>query len=330
MKLQKLNKHPAILLAPMDGVIEFYFRELLTAVGGYDSCVTEFLRVGPESTPDRTFLHICPELNTGSATSFGTPVFLQLLGKDPAAFARHAAQAVELGIHGIDINFGCPAKRVNQHGSGAWLLQFPDKIFAIVKATREAAPKEMTVSAKIRLGFVDTSQVLAVTDAIIAGGADFLTVHARTAKEAYRPPAHWQWIKKIKERSNIPVIANGDIWTLEDYIKCCELTSCDGVMLGRGAIVQPDLARQIRAWHAQEEFQQMPWSAFPELLLNLASRMQAGGANKYILPRVKQYANFLRLRHAEATALFNTIKRIDSVESMIDALSGYSDIQTTH
>ena len=107
----------------MDGVIEYYLRDLLTAAGGYDLCVTEFLRVSPESTPDRTFLHICPELDTGSATASGTPVFLQLLGYDPESFARHAGQAVALGVSGIDLNFGCPARRVNQHGSGAFLLQ---------------------------------------------------------------------------------------------------------------------------------------------------------------------------------------------------------------
>ena len=198
-----------------------------------------------------------------------------------------------------------------------------------MQATRQAVPAEIPVSAKIRLGFENTDRIFELTEAICSAGADWLTVHARTAKQGYRPPAHWEWIKTIKENSRIPVIANGDIWTLEDYIKCCEMTGCDGVMLGRGAIVQPDLALQIRAFHAEEKLMPMPWSAYPELLLKLASRMQAGGASNYILPRVKQYANFLRLRHAEATSLFNAIKRIDSVETMIDALSGYSKTPST-
>ncbi|KAA3616685.1 MAG: tRNA-dihydrouridine synthase family protein [Calditrichaeota bacterium] len=325
-KLSSKNP-PEITLAPMDGVIEFYMRDLLTATGGYDLCVTEFLRVSKESAPARMYQHICPELKTGSLTSNGTPVFLQLLGGEPQAFIKHAERACELGAMGIDINFGCPAKRVNQHKAGAFLLQEPEKVYQITKATRQAVPDEIPVSAKIRLGYENTDQTLEIAEAIAAAGATWLTVHARTAKQAYRPPVQWEWIAAVKKKSAIPVIANGDIWDIEDYRNCLEMTGCDGVMLGRGALIQPDLALQIKAYKNGDIRTPINWDYFPKFILQLVQNMTEGGAEKYILPRVKQYVSLLRLRHEFAHLLFNRIKRLSSVDALTAILEKSDDLQ---
>ncbi|MFN7455245.1 MAG: tRNA-dihydrouridine synthase, partial [Pseudobdellovibrionaceae bacterium] len=114
-----------LLLAPMEGVVDWVLRDTMTELGGIDQCVTEFVRVTTTLHPKIIFSRSCPELQTGSKTRSGTPVFVQLLGGQPEPMAANAARAAELGAAGIDINFGCPAKLVNRHDGGAVLLKSP-------------------------------------------------------------------------------------------------------------------------------------------------------------------------------------------------------------
>ncbi|HNE72149.1 MAG TPA: tRNA-dihydrouridine synthase, partial [Giesbergeria sp.] len=146
----------SLLLAPMEGLLDFVLRDVLTRIGGVDRCVSEFIRVTGTLLPDRVFLRHVPELQTGGRTLSGVPVRAQLLGSDPACMADNAAHLASLGPEGIDLNFGCPAKTVNRHGGGAALLQEPERIAAVVAAVRRAVPAHLPVSAKMRLGFNDT------------------------------------------------------------------------------------------------------------------------------------------------------------------------------
>ena len=129
-----------IHLAPMEGLTDFHMRDVLTRIGGYDACVTEFVRVTDRLLPARTFLQACPELRMGGRTRAGTPVHLQLLGSEPEVLADNAALAAALGAPSIDLNFGCPAKTVNRHRGGAVLLDEPETVHAIVAAVRRAVP----------------------------------------------------------------------------------------------------------------------------------------------------------------------------------------------
>ena len=153
------TKHPSadhrLVLAPMEGVIDSVMRDLLTTIGGYDRCVTEFVRVSQTILPSRVFHRLCPELLTGGRTPAGTPVFLQLLGNNPDLMARNAQVAEALGAPGIDLNFGCPAKTVNKSQGGAVLLKTPDLLGAVCAEVRAAVAPEIPVTAKIRLGFED-------------------------------------------------------------------------------------------------------------------------------------------------------------------------------
>ncbi len=112
-----------LLLAPMEGLLDFVLRDVLTRVGGVDRCVSEFIRITGTLLPDKVFLRYVPELRNGSRTLAGVPVRAQLLGSDPVSMAENAARLAALGPEGIDLNFGCPAKVVNRHGGGAALLQ---------------------------------------------------------------------------------------------------------------------------------------------------------------------------------------------------------------
>src|SRR5690606_26729589 len=182
----------------------------------------------------------------------GVPVRAQLLGSDPQCLADNAATLARLGSAGIDLNFGCPAKIVNRHGGGAALLQEPEVLLRIVSAVRRSVPADLPVSAKMRLGFNDDSRAEECAQAIAEGGACELVVHARTKAHAYRPPAFWERVADIKAVVNIPLIANGEIWTLADALRCREASGCHDLMLGRGMVADPGLALAILAHDAAQ------------------------------------------------------------------------------
>ncbi len=183
-----------LYLAPMQGVVDYNMRKILTQIGGYHRCVTEFVRVAQFPLPDKTFYRYCPELKTGGRTMVGVPVHVQLLGSDPKKLGAHAVQAVRLGALGIDLNFGCPAKTVNRHGGGSTLLTQPKLIGDIVKSVRDQLDASIIVSAKIRLGFNDAESLPEITNNVIEAGTDELCIHARTRNDGYKPPAYWQHI----------------------------------------------------------------------------------------------------------------------------------------
>lgn len=291
-----------LILAPMEGLVDGIMRDILTRIGGIDLCVAEFLRADGNLLPPRIFLATVPELANGGCTTSGVPVRVQLLGHDPAVLAENAARAVELGAPGIDLNFGCPAPSVNRHGAGASLLADPQRLHTIVATVRRAVPPGVPVTAKMRLGISDTSLALDCARALQAGGADELTVHARTRAEAFRPPARWEWLALIREELTIPVVANGDVWNVADWENIRAVSGCADVMLGRGLVVRPDLARQIRDGTAP-----MPWEEFQPWLREYFERMY-GAAPKYAHGFLKQWLNMLRGGFPEAEELYRKVR----------------------
>ena len=128
------------------------------------------------------------------------------------------------------------------------LLREPERVRHIVATLRDRLPSHITLTAKMRLGFENKELALENAQAIEQGGASLLTVHARTKVEGYQPPAHWDWVNKIRQAVQIPVVANGDVFTLSDYRAIREQSGCQDVMIGRGAVIRPDLARQIKQY----------------------------------------------------------------------------------
>ena len=304
-----------VVLAPMEGVLDHLMRDILTRVGNYDLCVTEFVRVVDQVISERAFFRYCPELKEadayGCTTKSGTPVRVQLLGQYPEYMAENAAKVVELGSSGVDINFGCPAKAVNKSRGGAILLKDPDNLYQIVKAIREAVPSDTIVSAKIRLGYEDKSLAIENAQAVEAAGANELTVHARTKLEGYKPPAHWHWIAKIKNEINIPVIANGDIWDFNDALKCREVSGCKDIMVGRGALTIPNLGKVIK-----QESDVMSWHEVQNLLLAYTQFETHGDKSKYYPNRIKQWLKYLKNYYHEADELFGEIRTLKTAESI--------------
>jgi len=306
-----------LILAPMEGVIDHVMRDLLTRQNhnAYSLCITEFVRVVDQLYPPKYFHRLCPELLKGGTTPSGVPVRVQLLGQDPDWMAENAVRAIELGSPGIDLNFGCPAKSVNRHKGGAVLLKEPEKLYRIIKKVREAVPESHAVSAKIRLGYEDKSRALENAAAVEAAGANSLTVHARTKMEGYKPPAHWHWIKKIRDHVTLPIIANGEIWCLKDARECQEISGCSDLMLGRGALALPNLGSVIK-----QQADCMTWSETLDLLIEFAAYGWKPVHENYYQSRIKQWFRYLKTTYPEAVLLFPQLRKLKKLDDIVDLL----------
>lgn len=299
-----------LMLAPMEGVIDHTMRALLTSLGGVDRCVTEFVRVSDRLLPPRVFFRLCPELRTGGHTAAGVPVYVQILGGQPGVVADNAARAAELGAPGVDLNFGCPAKTVNRSDGGAVILREPDRVARIVAAVRRAVPPGTPVTVKTRLGFDDPSLFEDIVRGIGEAGASELTVHARTRRQGYRPPAYWDEIARAREWLAIPVIANGEIWSVEDAGRCRASSGCTDLMLGRGVLCRPDLPRLIRGHDRGIGLVPLDWTAARDLVLRLLDLNLEHYDASYAPNPVKQWLVYLGHYYPQAAQLFQDIKRL--------------------
>ena len=249
---------------------------------------------------------------------------LQLLGGDPGRMAEAAARAHELGAAAIDINFGCPAPTVNRHDGGAALLRFPHRIREIVSAVRAAVPAAVPVSAKLRLGWDGIDAIDENAAMAAEGGAAWLTVHGRTRVAGYAPPVFWKPIGRVRERLGLPVVANGDIWTLSDFRRCREESGCIHFMLGRGALADPLLAGRVAAelGIAPAEPDAGPdrpfdWQPALRSLVEWTARFHEARPEK-TLCRLKQW---LKTAATVGTFLrFDAVKRAGCIEELFAAL----------
>jgi len=281
---------PILLLAPMEGLLDFVLRDILTRVGGVDRCVSEFIRVTGTLLPERVFLRYVPELLNGCKTASGVPVRPQLLGSDVACLADNAARLAAMGAEGIDLNFGCPSPVVNRHRGGSAL----------------------PVSAKMRLGLHDDRRAEACALAIEAAGAAELVVHARTKAHGYRPPAYWERIADIRQVVRLPLVANGEIWTVADALRCQQVSGCQSLMLGRGMVANPALARGIRAamWVDQldTESADLSWPQLMALIAEFWRLVCAHLERDQQTGRLKQWLNLLRRVYPQAQTAFDAVR----------------------
>jgi tRNA-dihydrouridine synthase C len=306
---------PALVLAPMDGITDAPMRALQGEFGAFTLAVTEFIRVSNEPVPRKVFRREVPELEHGGLTPTGLAVQVQILGGDAGRMAKSAQNAVRAGARSLDINFGCPAPVVNRHDGGASLLQQPCRILEVVRAVRDAVPAEIPVSAKLRLGWDCIDAIHHNAEMAAEGGASWLTIHARTRMQGYAPPVYWQPIGRVRRDLGIPVVANGDIWTIDDFRRCQDVTGCEHFMIGRAALARPQLAQQIASelGIAQKGPCDKSWT---ELMLMLLTISAGQGAKP--LTRMKQWlslaSKFGEFEH------FDRVKRAVTVDELLAGL----------
>jgi len=307
----------ALILAPMEGVTDAPMRAVQGESGTFTFGVSEFLRVAQLVPPKHVFIKHIPELKTGARTASGMPVQVQLLGGHAERMAAAAVVACELGAGAIDINFGCPAKTVNRHDGGATLLKFPLRIREIVAAVRAAVPALIPVSAKLRLGWDTLDAIDENAEMAAEGGASWITVHGRTREAGYAPPIHWEPIGRVRARLKIPVVANGDIWTLDDFRRCRDATGCRHFMLGRGALANPQLAMQVAmelGLRSSSAAGELDWATLLNRLV-ARSREHYDAEGSRLLRRLKQWLS-LAARYGNFTG-FEAIKRASTLGELM-------------
>ncbi len=227
-----------VIIAPMAGVTDLAYRKILREHGAR-LCYSEMVNVMAISYGnEKTFEFLA----TGKEDK---PFGIQLFGNDPDYFEK-AVRILEekVDYDYLDINMGCPMRKIVNNGSGSALLRDEDKASRIVDRVVKTSNKP--VSVKIRLGIDDDSiNALSMSRKLSTLGINHISVHARTMKDMYHGKARWEYIREIKENLNIPVIGNGDIFTLEDAKKAFEEYKVDGIMLARGVQGNPFLVRSI-------------------------------------------------------------------------------------
>ena len=232
---------PATLLAPMDGYTDRVFRDLVLDQGGAGGGLTEFIRISVDPVPRKVFRR-----ELGDPPRRDVPVGAQIMAADAEFVAETVANADDAGAAWIDLNFGCPVKRVFNKCAGSALLQFPERVGAIVSAAARATG--LPVTAKIRAGVDDAARLDDVLDACAEGGAAAVTLHARLRRNSYADPARWEWIAHAAERlharpSPVPLVGNGGADVAADVGRMFRETGCDAVMVGRGALADPWIFR---------------------------------------------------------------------------------------
>ncbi len=241
-RIGSLVVDPPLVLAPMAGITDRHFRLMLRRAGGVGLVTMEFI------SSEAITRGIRPILAKMVFDPEERPISIQVYGRDPERMADAAAMVEDLGADACDINMGCPAQKVLKGFSGAALMGDLPRAARIVEACRKRISIPLTVKMRLGLGKGDRPETFRELARICRDlGVDAVALHARTARQGYTGEADWTRIRELVEMLDIPVIGNGDVRTAEDALRMFRETGCAGVMIGRGALVNPFVFREAAA-----------------------------------------------------------------------------------
>lgn len=237
LKIGTFEVNSRVLQSPLSGVTDLVFRRLVRRYAPESMMYTEMVNA--------TGLHYVKQLpKIMEVDPNERPISIQLFDCRPDFLAEAAVKAVAEGADTIDINMGCPVNKITKNGGGSSLLRQPEVAAAIVREVSKAVDVPVTV--KTRIGWTDKEiNILDFAKRMEDAGAKMITVHGRTRAQGYTGNAKWEWIRKVKEILSIPVIGNGDIFSVEAAVRCLEETGADGVMCSRGTLGYPFLVGEV-------------------------------------------------------------------------------------
>lgn len=278
------NGCPYLQLAPMEGVGDRSFRKAMASIGGFDEAVRDFLRV-PANAHVKSLakVYVADELAP-------IPLAAQIMGSDPDLMAEMAQELVQKGALRIDVNCGCPSNTVTGRGAGSSLLKDPNILNEVATAVVRAVAIPVTI--KMRSGYEDISLFEENILAAEASGVRYITLHPRTKVDGYGPPARWDLIARAKSLLKIPLIGNGDILTVDDAITMLRTTGCDGLMIGRGSIINPFIFHQIRARYSEIPYE-LKWEKLLGFFNAFIAETPEGYSARLRVNKLKQLLGFI-------------------------------------
>lgn len=320
-RIRDIEINPPLVLSPMAGVTDVSFRRLLKRRGGIGLTVSEFISVegltrhNPKSQRQMRFFED------------ERPFAVQIFGGQPERMRMAAQMAEEVGADILDVNCGCPAPKVVKHGGGSGLLRDYQRLETILKEIKRSIRIPLTI--KIRAGYYDHT-INAVETARLAEacGAEHIALHGRTKEQGYKGLANWDLVRQIKEAVSVPVSGSGDVVNVEGAFARWRETGCDGILIGRGAMANPWIFRQIEdRIHGREIFQPTHEDK-RAVLLEYFDMLREDMPEMAAIGKIKQLAGQFT-RGLVGGALFRTsIYHSHSVEEILDRISEYFEAIT--
>ena len=267
----------ALFMAPMVDLSHEPYRGLMRCFGGCDLFYSEMLN-------SRIVPYENPEFSQYLRFKKTDDLILQIVGNNPEKIRLSAKRLESFSPWGIDINMGCYLKKITCHGWGVAMMKDIHSAEAAISAVRKVTSKPLSV--KIRIGQShDLSYLLQFGRMIESAGADFLVLHARSESDALTRPAKWEYISRLKNELSIPIVGNGDVNSAADAVRMFNETGCDGVMIGRGAIIRPWIFREIRELLTGSLISDVP--AINDVMLTLCDSIEAWFPKETAVKRFK-------------------------------------------
>lgn len=307
------------ILAPMAGVSDIAYRLLAKEHGASMVCTEMVSAMGIKYKNERTHELLRME-------EVEHPVSMQIFGSNPEAIALGAKVVADAGADIVDINMGCPVKKVVSSGDGSALMKTPDLAARVAEAAVKAVDVPVTV--KMRIGWDDDHiNVVDFAKRIESTGVAAVAVHGRTREQMYMGRADWSYIKAVKDSLLIPVIGNGDVWTPEDALRMMRETGCDAVMIGRGAQGNPWIFERTNHYLRTGELRPEPTylERLDMLLKHFELLCRYKGAALGVR-EIRTHAGWYMRGMPEAAYWRNRVNTIHTVESFKKELSTYRDV----